>query len=1615
MPSNWLLFDRIRALTRQHNIYQAERVLQNQSQLDRLTAGAEFLDANNQTAILDQTNLQINRLERYKDYEQMDQMGEISLALDLYADEACLTGDTRIPLLDGSCPTIAELAERGGEHWVYSFDQKKNQYVPALARSARVTGYNVPVVKVTLDDGSTIRCTSDHLFMLSDNSFMEAGDLSPGDSLKPLYKKTRYRSKEGTLFDEKPYPTATGYEYFYNGKHFTSTHRWVYHALDKHNPEVVHHRNYNSLDNTPGNLEGLTILDHDQIHSRSGNDNPSFNDISWEQTLVAVQDWHGPMTRDRLCAVLDIGERVLYRLLTEQNITWQQFKSQYHRCSCCDKRLQGNGWVCNGCRRDYLRDYHQRKKAEAAYKQRRVANKRKHYDAQEAVKLRTCRSCKQMRGVSQFQRNGSSYSPYCKDCRPNACQKRYLDKSFGNHRVAKVEQCGVADKVYDLDVPDHHCFAAGDQSSWIIVHNSLVDPEKKHTLVIRARNRRLKKELESLFFDTLLWDNYCRPAIRYLCKYGDMPFEIIPTIDRTGVASLRFMDVYNFTRIETRYGDLVGFFHQDELYPNPQFMHPWQVMHWRLTSFENIYHPYGRCQAWGTKVSTPDGHKNIEDLQEGEDVYAFDGRRIVPTKVTATCNSGRKQILRISTRRRATECSENHPVLVREWIKHRRDFKDSWFSELSYKRADELQQNDEIAVSNKSAQDPSDMEGQEAIGSSEQDVIFETVLRIEDAGIQETADIQVEHPASNFIADGIVVHNSVLDGGRKAFKQLRLMEDAALIYRICLTGDSRIWTPKGYTPIAELEEGDTVYCQPPGAQPHTTSVVRQVCNGVRDVYKVSTKYRSLRATATHPFLVRDIYDPKSLHYVDLKDLDPERHLIRTPRIADNGVEHHIKLWSDRQYAKLTPSMENQFRSNTYENIVEAMRSLDHPMYLTRQFLYMNKGMPLQYAIQLCGILGLDQELLDVYTPQVRGGSKLPTLVTAEFARFMGFYLGDGYSTSVNWKTGLSLGTDHKTNQAYIELFRKFHNRVKLEYKKEGSINRLNTAVVCDKQLYLTWQELGLSGGAHTKRIPKWVYQLPLRHKIEIIMGFIDADGSEHGGEDYDYYTVEICNRLLLEDLKVLCDQVGWRTGHISTRIREGGMNHMKKLYTSHSLFINPKFRDEYEKIVSIESAGQEAVYDITVDDESHNFIADGMVVHNTRAPEKRKFTIPVGLIPPKEVPEYMQMVARQFKRQRFYNPTTGAFDERYSPLIQEDDFFLPRRPDGVGPDVDTLPGAENLDQIADIEYFKKKMIAPTKIPFARVGIGEGAGEASEKSLSQSHAEFAKAVQWIQREAATGLTKIALVHLALRGYSVDDLKGFSIALTATSAMEELYRIETWQTRAGVMSDLNDLGWFPKEWIVTHFTDLAPDEIEELKEMEQVESEGGPSGGMPGGLDLEGPGPEFDVGEEEGEAGEEGEAELDLEPEEAGEGIGMEGLDTESQRRLLNEIRSQDGRKDVRRLVENWAQKLGKPLAREDVEYNSGYTYMIESKELDGLSRTSPDEEGGNLIVGSLEVHDPNQDGDNLLVEWSVDEATRSEVIKETYEILTDSQDGGLYEDDGDDEITDDDVQLLQEGV
>ena len=270
--------------------------------------------------------------------------------------------------------------------------------------------------------------------------------------------------------------------------------------------------------------------------------------------------------------------------------------------------------------------------------------------------------------------------------------------------------------------------------------------------------------------------------------------------------------------------------------------------------------------------------------------------------------------------------------------------------------------------------------------------------------------------------------------------------------------------------------------------------------------------------------------------------------------------------------------------------------------------------------------------------------------------------------------------------------------------------------------------------------------------------------------------------------------------------------------------IEPIFMHPYEvahfRLLSFENTfapyGSSVLEGARKDFKRLRLMEDAALIYRVvRAPEKRVFKIPVGDLPTNQQYPYLKQIANQYKRGRFYDPETGEVNFRYSPQIQEDDFWLPVRSDGTGPTIEVLQGAENLDQIADIEYFKKKVISALKVPFGRVGIGNDQGVGSDKSLSSSSSEFSKAVQWIQREIAYGLKKVALVHLALRGYPLESIHNFDLTLTASSAIDELYRIETWSSRATVIGTLKDTGLFPDDWLVSHFTDLTDDEIEEMK--------------------------------------------------------------------------------------------------------------------------------------------------------------------------------------------------------
>jgi len=101
----------------------------------------------------------------------------------------CFAADTRVALVDGTSPTLEEMARRhdsGELFWGYSIGEN-GRLIVSLLDAPRFIGRD-SLLEIELDNGERIRATPDHLFMKRDGRMAAAHTLRPNDALMPLYR-----------------------------------------------------------------------------------------------------------------------------------------------------------------------------------------------------------------------------------------------------------------------------------------------------------------------------------------------------------------------------------------------------------------------------------------------------------------------------------------------------------------------------------------------------------------------------------------------------------------------------------------------------------------------------------------------------------------------------------------------------------------------------------------------------------------------------------------------------------------------------------------------------------------------------------------------------------------------------------------------------------------------------------------------------------------------------------------------------------------------------------------------------------------------------------------------------------------------------------------------------------------------------------------------------------------------------------------------------------------------------------------------------------------------------------------------------------------------------------
>ena len=224
---------------------------------------------------------------------------------------------------------------------------------------------------------------------------------------------------------------------------------------------------------------------------------------------------------------------------------------------------------------------------------------------------------------------------------------------------------------------------------------------------------------------------------------------------------------------------------------------------------------------------------------------------------------------------------------------------------------------------------------------------------------------------------------------------------------------------------------------------------------------------------------------------------------------------------------------------------------------------------------------------------------------------------------------------------------------------------------------------------------------------------------------------------------------------------------------------------------------------------------DAMLIYRTsRAPERRVFKVFVGNMDDKDIEAYVQRIANKFKRDQVVDQKNGQVDMRYNQMSVDQDYFIPVRDPSQPSPIETLPGAQNLGEIADIEYIQKKMLAALRIPKAFLGFEDVIGNG--KGLALLDIRFARTINRIQQSVIQELNKIALIHLFLLGLE-DELNNFTLMMTNPSGQSDLLRIESWKEKITMYkdatSDQSQIGILPVShtWAKKNILGMSDNEI------------------------------------------------------------------------------------------------------------------------------------------------------------------------------------------------------------
>jgi len=244
-------------------------------------------------------------------------------------------------------------------------------------------------------------------------------------------------------------------------------------------------------------------------------------------------------------------------------------------------------------------------------------------------------------------------------------------------------------------------------------------------------------------------------------------------------------------------------------------------------------------------------------------------------------------------------------------------------------------------------------------------------------------------------------------------------------------------------------------------------------------------------------------------------------------------------------------------------------------------------------------------------------------------------------------------------------------------------------------------------------------------------------------------------------------------------------------------------------------------------------IEDSLVIYRlSRAPERRIFYIDVGNLPKVKAEQYLRDVMSRYRNKLVYDAQTGEMRDDKKHMSMLEDFWLPRREGGRGTEITTLPGGQNLGELKDVEYFKKKLYNSLNLPPSRLtddNKGFNLGKTTE--VLRDELKFTKFIGRLRKRFGELFHDMLKTQLILKGVITpedwEDMKEhIQYDFLFDNHFNELKEIEMMTQRVNIVTQMDPFvgKYFSIEYVRRHVLGQKEADYKELdkqinKEIEQ----------------------------------------------------------------------------------------------------------------------------------------------------------------------------------------------------